>query len=332
MGEQYAGRDADRNLPAERSGVRFLIVTARSEGQRLDNFLLRELPGVPKTRLYKALRKGEVRVNRGRAKPGQRLTEGDSVRLPPLHQPARRKPPPVPWHWAERLAGRVVLEDENLLVINKPSGLAVHGGSGVNLGLIECLRQLRPEDRDLELVHRLDRDTSGLILVARRPRALKALHEKLRGDGVEKVYLALVAGRWPRGLHEVDAPLEKQARASGERVVRASAAGRRSLTRFRVVERFPTATLVEARPVTGRTHQIRVHALHAGHPLVGDVKYQGEREATLAEQGGLERLFLHAWRLCFSLGDPLRAYDLVAPLDPDLEDFLEKLRNTMKKK
>ena len=326
MGEQRASGDGGRGRPTERSAVRLVTVTARSDGQRLDNFLLRELPGVPKTRLYKALRKGEIRVNKGRAKPGQRLAEGDTVRLPPLHQPARRKPPPVPWYWADRLAGRIVLEDEDLLVIDKPAGLAVHGGSGVNLGLIECLRQVRPDDRDLELVHRLDRDTSGLILVARRPRVLKELHAKLRGDGVEKVYLALVAGRWPRGLSEVDAPLEKQARASGERVVRVAAAGRRSVTRFRVVERFRHATLVEARPLTGRTHQIRVHALHAGHPLVGDVKYQGEREAALAEAGGLGRLFLHAWRLRFSLGDPPRCYDLEAPLDEDLERFLETLR------
>jgi 23S rRNA pseudouridine955/2504/2580 synthase len=330
MGEQHVSDGGGGPRLTERHGVRVVTVTARSDGQRLDNFLLRELPGVPKTRLYKALRKGEIRVNKGRAKPGQRLAEGDSVRLPPLHQPVRRKPPPVPFYWADRLAGRIVLEDEDLLVIDKPAGLAVHGGSGVNLGLIECLRQLRPEDRDLELVHRLDRDTSGLILVARRPRVLKELHAKLRGEGVEKVYLALVAGRWPRGLAEVDAPLEKQARASGERVVRVSAAGRRSVTRFRVVERFRDATLVEARPLTGRTHQIRVHALHAGHPLVGDVKYQGGREAALAEQGGLDRLFLHAWRLRFSLGDPPRAYDLEAPLESDLEQFLEILRNRLK--
>ena len=326
MGEEHASGDAGRGRPTERSGVRLVTVTARSDGQRLDNFLLREVPGVPKTRLYKALRKGEIRVNKGRARPGQRLAEGDTVRLPPLHQPVRRKPPPVPWYWADRLAGRIVLEDDDLLVIDKPAGLAVHGGSGVNLGLIECLRQVRPDDQGLELVHRLDRDTSGLILVARRPRALKELHAKLRGEGVEKVYLALVAGRWPRGLSEVDAPLEKQLRASGERVVRVTAAGRRSVTRFRVVERFRDATLVEARPLTGRTHQIRVHALHVGHPLVGDVKYQGEREAALAEAGGLDRLFLHAWRLRFSLGDPPRAYDLEAPLGEELERFLEKLR------
>ncbi len=311
----------------ERGRVRFLTVTGRSDGQRLDNFLLREFPGVPKTRLYRAMRKGEIRVNKGRARPGQRLAEGDSVRLPPLHQSVRRQPPPVPWHWADRLARRVVCEDEGLLVINKPAGLAVHGGSGVDLGLIECLRQVRPADRELELVHRLDRDTSGLILVARRPRVLRELHEKLRGEGVEKVYLALVAGRWPRGLQEVDAPLDKRARASGERVVKVSREGRRSVTRFRVVERFRDATLIEARPLTGRTHQIRVHALHAGHPLLGDVKYQGKREEVLAARGGLARLFLHAWRLRFTLDDPPRGYELEAPLDDDLKAFLEKLRN-----
>jgi 23S rRNA pseudouridine955/2504/2580 synthase len=317
------------DTPVGNSSVRHLTVGERSDGQRLDNYLLRELRGVPRSRLYKALRKGEIRVNRGRARPGRRLAAGDEVRLPPLHQPAQRTPPPVPYYWAERLAGRIVHEDRDLLVVNKPSGLAVHGGSGIDLGLIECLRQLHPEEASLELVHRLDRDTSGLLLVARRPRVLRELHGLLRGEGqgVDKVYLALVAGRWPRALTEIEAPLEKHALASGERMVRVSAAGRSALTRFRVREWLPGATLLEVRPVTGRTHQIRVHAKHAGYPLLGDDKYQGDQERALAASLGLRRLFLHAWQLAFQLGDPPVPWRFEAALDQELESALEKLRN-----
>jgi 23S rRNA pseudouridine955/2504/2580 synthase len=203
----------------------------------------------------------------------------------------------------------------------------VHGGSGLSFGLIECLRQLRPEDRSLELVHRLDRDTSGLILIARRPAVLRELHALLRGDGVHKEYLALVAGRWPRSLHEVEAPLEKNVLRSGERMVRVAGGGKAALTRFRVIELLPGATLVRAEPVTGRTHQIRVHAAHAGHPLLGDEKYQGERERALARELGLKRLFLHAHRLVFRLGSPPLAYALEAPLDAELDAVLTRLRS-----
>lgn len=304
--------------------ARQVTVDARGDGQRLDNYLLREIRGVPKSRLYRALRKGEIRVNGGRAQPGRRLAAGDRLRLPPLHQ-AQRAAPALPFHWGARLAERIVHEDPELLVVDKPAGLAVHGGSGITLGLIECLRQLRPEERSLELVHRLDRDTSGLLLLARRPQTLRELHGLLRQDAVDKVYLALVAGRWPRALTEVEAPLEKRALASGERTVQVSEAGRSALTRFRVRARFAEATLLEVRPVTGRTHQIRVHARHAGHPLLGDVKYQGPREQRLAAQLGLRRLFLHAWRLGFTLGAPGRRRAFEAPLDGELRQILEKL-------
>ncbi len=308
-----------------RPGVRHLEVDEGSEGQRLDNFLTRELKGVPRTRLYKALRKGEIRVNKGRVKADYRLAVGDLVRIPPLRVPAPSEAAPVPRFWSERIAERIVYEDDALLVVNKPSGLAVHGGSGLNYGLIESLRQMRPGDRYLELVHRLDRDTSGLIMIARKPAILRELHRLLRGDGVDKRYLALVAGKWPRSLSRVEAPLQKNVLQSGERMVRVDREGKPSATEFTVVERFSDATLVEAKPVTGRTHQIRVHALHAGHPLLGDDKYGSERGAQLCAQIGLKRLFLHASRLRCKLPG-IGAVDWQAPLDDDLESALTKLR------
>jgi len=308
-----------------RPGVRHLTIDENSSGQRLDNYLVRELKGVPRARLYRALRRGEVRVNKGRVKADYRLVAGDLVRIPPLRQPDRPGPPTIPRYWAEQLADRVVYEDGRLLVINKPSGLAVHGGSGLSYGLIECLRQLHPEDRYLELVHRLDRDTSGLLLVARRPATLRELHRQLRGDEVEKRYLALVAGKWPASLGVVEAPLEKNVLQSGERMVRVSREGKPSRTGFSVVERLRGATLVEARPVTGRTHQIRVHAKHAGFPLVGDDKYGDQRTEALAASIGLKRLFLHACFLSFTLPDVGRL-ELRAALDVDLESALQKLR------
>jgi 23S rRNA pseudouridine955/2504/2580 synthase len=315
------------NTPARQTaGVRHLTVDQDSSGQRLDNFLLRELKGIPRTRLYRALRKGEVRVNKGRARADYRLVTGDLVRIPPLRRPEPTEPPVVPHYWASQLEQRVVYQDRDLLVINKPAGLAVHGGSGLNFGLIECLRQLRPDDRYLELVHRLDRDTSGLILIARRPAMLRELHRQLREDKVHKRYLALVAGNWPGSLRVVDAPLEKNHLQSGERMVRVTREGKKSITEFAVVERLPEATLLEARPVTGRTHQIRVHARHAGFPLLGDDKYSDEKTTSLCRKLGLKRLFLHARALTFNLPEG-RSLTLEAPLDDDLEAILNKLRN-----
>ena len=295
--------------------MRLVTVDERGDGQRLDNFVLRECPSVPKTRLYRAMRKGEIRVNKGRARPEQRLARGDVVRLPPLAV-AEREHATAPPGWQARLAESVVLEDDDLLVINKPSGLAVHGGSGLHFGLIETLRGMRPELRFLELVHRLDRDTSGLILLAKRPAALRALHALLRQEGgVDKGYLALVAGRWPRHLRQVEAPLERWERGS-ERIVRVAAGGKASHTDFRVREVFAACSLVEARPRTGRTHQIRVHTAHAGHPILGDVKYGDPPSDALTRELGLRRLFLHAESLAFRLGD--RDYRLSADLDDEL--------------
>ncbi|MDH4041116.1 MAG: 23S rRNA pseudouridine(955/2504/2580) synthase RluC [Gammaproteobacteria bacterium] len=318
--------DPEQDLPP--TGVHHLSVDEDSAGQRLDNYLVRELKGVPKTRLYRALRKGEIRVNKGRVKADYRLAAGDSVRIPPLRRPAPTEPAPVPRYWAEQIAQRLVYEDDNLLVINKPSGIAVHGGSGLSFGLIESLRQLRPGDRYLELVHRLDRDTSGLIMIARRPAMLRELHRQLREDEVDKRYLALVAGNWPKSLRVVEAPLEKNVLQSGERMVRVARDGKRSVTEFTVVERFEGATLVEAKPITGRTHQIRVHARHAGFPLLGDDKYSDERSSDLTIALGLKRLFLHARSLRISMPET-GPMTLEAALDDDLENILTKLRNSL---
>lgn len=308
-----------------RPSVRHLTVDESSSGQRLDNFLTRELKGVPRTRLYRALRKGEVRVNKGRVKADYRLVTGDVVRIPPLRTPTPSDPPTIPRYWSEQLRQRVIYEDGSLLVIDKPSGLAVHGGSGLSFGMIESLRILRSEERYLELVHRLDRDTSGLIMVARRPAILRELHRQLREDHVDKRYLALVDGKWPRNLKRVDAPLQKNVLQSGERVVRVEKEGKRSITDFNVVERFDGATLVEAKPVTGRTHQIRVHALHAGFPILGDSKYGSQRGEALCAKIGLKRLFLHARALRFNLPEVGRM-ELDAPLDSELEEALINLR------
>jgi 23S rRNA pseudouridine955/2504/2580 synthase len=312
------------NLKGFMSQVRFIEVTADYQGQRLDNFLLRELRGVPKTRIYKALRKGEIRVNKGRVRGDYRVVEGDSVRIPPLRTAEREAPPSVPARWGKLLEANLVYEDDGLWVINKPSGLAVHGGSGLAVGMIECLRQLASEERFLELVHRLDRDTSGCIMVARKASILKSLHKLLREDRVDKRYLALVAGHWSSNRSFVEAPLKKNTLKSGERVVRVDREGKAARTEFRVVERFKNATLVEAKPITGRTHQIRVHCLQAGHPILGDDKY-GDRDANRqAADSGLKRLFLHAASLKFRLGDQRLA--LSAPLDEELEAYLGKLR------
>lgn len=317
---------SDNNSGQVAHGVRFVTVDERGDGQRLDNFLQRECPKVPKARVYRAIRKGEIRINKGRAKPERKLKTGDLVRLPPMTVKEPSSPGIAPSGWQKRLEKAAVFEDEQVLVVNKPPGLAVHGGSGLNFGLIETLRSIRSELHFLELVHRLDRDTSGLIVLAKKPAALKELQRLLRErKGMKKHYLALAEGRWPAHLRQIEAPLLRQERASGERIVRVSASGQPSLTTFRVKERFATATLVEASPVTGRTHQIRVHAQHAGHPLLGDDKYESEAGRSLATQLRIKRLFLHAHRLEFKIGD--KQYKLEAPLTDELDSILSRLSN-----
>ncbi|MEY0428634.1 23S rRNA pseudouridine(955/2504/2580) synthase RluC [Providencia rettgeri] len=308
--------------------VQFIDISDDEAGQRIDNFLLTKLKGVPKSMIYRIIRKGEVRVNKGRIKPEYKLVEGDQVRVPPVRV-AERETTPVSAKLDKvaALANCILFEDDVLLVLNKPSGTAVHGGSGLSFGVIEGLRALRPEARFLELVHRLDRDTSGILLVAKKRSALRALHEQLRLKQMQKDYLALVRGNWQSHMKIVQAPLLKNILQSGERVVKVSSEGKPSETRFKVEERFDNATLIKASPVTGRTHQIRVHTLYAGHPIAFDDRYGDKQFDSQLAGIGLNRLFLHASALKFThpkTGEEMR---LQAPLDNQLNHSLKILRS-----
>ncbi len=311
--------------PAITSSVQLLEVAPDHAGQRIDNYLRAQLKGVPKTLVYRILRKREVRVNKGRIKPDYKLQAGDVIRVPPLRLAERDEPAPLAQGLLERLEAAIVYEDKALIVLNKPAGIAVHGGSGLNYGVIEAFRQLRPESKDIELVHRLDRDTSGLLMIAKKRSMLRHLHEALRGDGVDKRYLALVRGSWPAVKKQVRAPLMKSNLRSGERMVEVNVEGKDALTLFRVVRRFGEfATLVEASPVTGRTHQIRVHARHAGHAIAGDSKYGDDDFTREVRELGGKRLFLHAHALRVPLpeGGELK---LEAPVDDMWVQTLERL-------
>lgn len=300
-------------------------VDADQAGQRIDNFLRTALKGAPKSLIYRILRKGEIRVNKKRVKPDTRLCAGDLVRIPPVRVAERGESAPVGAGLADHLEGAVLYESDSLIVLNKPAGLAVHGGSGVTLGLIEALRQLRPDCRFLELVHRLDRDTSGCIMVAKKRSMLRYLHDALRMRKVNKIYHALVVGRWPRRRDKVDAPLQRFELKSGERIVKVHPEGKASITEFKVLNRYQEiATLIEARPLTGRTHQIRVHTQFAGHPIAGDVKYTPDADNREFRARGIKRLMLHAARLELTLPDGERLR-VEAPLDPDTESALSRL-------
>lgn len=314
-------------------------VDEESAGQRLDNFLLRQLKGVPKTHVYRIIRSGEVRVNKGRAAADTRVAAGDTVRLPPVRiseAVADKAELPVP---AREFP--VLLEDEHVVAVDKPAGVAVHGGSGVSFGVIEQLRRARPGARMLELVHRLDRETSGILLVAKKRSALLALQDQFRQRETGKTYLALVAGDWPASRKVIDVPLHKYLQADGERRVKVVARddpdGMRSITLVKVARQLklplPRAgegrgadgvfSLLEVTIKTGRTHQIRVHLASAGHPILGDDKY-GDFELNRALQKlGLKRMFLHAWRLQFDHPATGERVELLAPLPPELKKFCD---------
>lgn len=308
--------------------VQFVTIDGDEAGQRIDNFLLARLKGVPKSMIYRIIRKGEVRVNKGRIKPEYKLAAGDSIRIPPVRVAEKEEYAVSPkLEKVSALAECILYEDEHVMLINKPSGTAVHGGSGLSFGVIEGLRALRPEARFLELVHRLDRDTSGVLLIAKKRSALRSLHEQLRLKQMQKDYLALVRGQWQSHTKVVQAPLLKNILQSGERVVKVSSEGKPSETRFKVEERFEFATLVKASPVTGRTHQIRVHTLHAGHPIAFDDRYGDRDFDTQLASTKLNRLFLHASSLTFihpSTGEKMR---IEAPMDKTLRYCLQVLRN-----
>jgi 23S rRNA pseudouridine955/2504/2580 synthase len=311
----------------KKTGVQILTVGEENDGQRIDNFLIGHLKGVPKSYIYRIIRRGEVRVNKGRKSASYRVRKADLVRVPPLRLAEREDPDQPGRKMLERVREAVIHRDERVLVINKPTGLAVHGGSGINLGVIEVVRALYPEERQLELVHRLDRDTSGCLLISRRRSALRNLHQLIRGSLVDKRYLALLAGNWSVDRVEVDQPLLKNTLQGGERVVRVDSRGKAALTKFRVRRRFEGCMLVEAELITGRTHQIRVHAAHLGTPILGDSKYGDDGANRRLRESGLRRLFLHAESIAFRWPEEAGGgkFRVSAPLDPDLENLLERL-------
>jgi 23S rRNA pseudouridine955/2504/2580 synthase len=307
-----------------KSSVRHVQIDAETAGQRLDNLLGRLLLGVPRSRIFRLIRRGEVRVNGRRAGPEQRLTAGDRVRVPPVREMAADAPRRVPAALIQAVEAAIIHEDERLLVLDKPAGLAVHGGSGLSFGVIEALRASRPTET-LELAHRLDRDTSGCLIVARRGAALRVLHALLREGSVQKSYLALLAGRWKLGHKSIEAPLRTDLRVGGERTVKVDSQGKAARTEFKLIEHYGArASLVEATLHTGRTHQIRVHAAYCGHPVLGDQKYGTEAANGALAALGLQRMFLHAHSLAFSWPDGT-AQSFSAPLPAELRAVLDRL-------
>lgn len=308
--------------------VTYRTADENDDGQRLDNYLARILKGVPRSMLYRILRRGEVRVNKGRVTPSYKLKKGDTIRIPPVK--VTEGPVTIPssnLHLVQDLKNRILFENDDLLVVNKPAGLAAHGGSGIEFGLIEALRALKPEQRFLELAHRLDKETSGCLIVAKRRSALRNLHEQFRQRIVKKRYLTLVPGKWDRRVHLVDAPLVRNELRSGERMVEVSfKSGAPSSTGFDVVEFLNGASLVAAMPHTGRTHQIRVHTAYVKHPVGGDEKYGDKEFNAHLKEIGLKRMFLHAFRITFLNPADNHVLKVEAPLPDELEAAVEALR------
>jgi 23S rRNA pseudouridine955/2504/2580 synthase len=301
--------------------VRWIDVTEDDAGQRIDNYLVARLKGVPKSRIYRILRSGEVRINSKRVGPEQKVIAGDRIRVPPVRVAERPEEAPAP-----HFKLPILFEDEALVAIDKPAGLAVHGGSGIAHGVIESLRSIRREARFLELVHRLDRETSGVLLVAKKRSALTALHEMMRTRAIDKRYLAGVAGRFRNQVQRVRLSLAKRVNDAGEKHVRVSDDGQEAETVFRLVERGGDMSLLEAELLTGRTHQIRVHLAHLGHPVLGDDKY-GDFELNKAlRKEGLKRMFLHAAKLSFAHPLTGKALELISPLPADLEKFRSRIK------
>jgi len=307
--------------------VELRTIGSEEAGQRVDNYLLRILKGVPRSRVYRILRRGEVRVNRGRIRADYRLQAGDLVRIPPIrtgNASSSKKPPPQ-----QGLGNSILYEDDRIIVLNKPAGMAVHGGSGLSYGVIEALRAERPNAPYLELVHRLDRETSGCLLIAKRRSELRTLHELMRAGRVEKHYLALVKGHWTKGSLAVDFALRKNQLMGGERIVRVDPDGKPSRSRFKPVTRWKHISLMEVELESGRTHQIRVHAAALGHPLAGDTKYGDPEFNREMRKLGLKRLFLHAGSIAYQIPDTGRSIHVSAPLADDLRKVLDGLENPL---
>ncbi len=319
-------QDASQNDPnMHHKNVQYVEIDENNDQQRVDNFLIATLKGVPKSRIYRMVRKGEVRINKKRCKVLQRLVIGDLVRIPPVRVSIKEVTEYIPDFLKRSLEQNILFEDDYLLVINKPSGFAVHGGSGINAGIIEALRTIRPDARFLELVHRLDRDTSGCLIIAKKRSALRVLHAQFRDNGVEKTYQALLSGCWQRKKCWVDMPLLKNISKGGERMVVVSKQGKPSETLFRRLQTFKNSTWVEAMPKTGRTHQIRVHAAWLGHAIVGDERY-GQSDINQAfKKVGFKRLVLHAGRLVFKHPSSGEKMLVVAPLPDELDKLIKQL-------
>ena len=311
--------------PEPKTKVRFVSISADQAGQRIDNFLLARLKGAPKSLIYRILRKGEVRVNKGRIKPPYKLQAGDEVRIPPVR--LSEKPVSTPGRSSlDVIANNILYEDKRVLVLNKPSGFAVHGGSGLSYGIIEALRALYPNAPYLELVHRLDRDPSGCLLIAKKRSMLRFLHEQLREHRLHKRYLTLVKGLWQGGRQTINAPLRKNTLRSGERVVRVDDSGKVAISHFRPRTTSDLASLIEVDLETGRTHQIRVHAAYSGHPIAGDEKYGDADFNQKMRSYGLKRLFLHASKISFRLSpDSEEMTEVEAPLEASLQNTLKQL-------
>jgi len=304
------------------SSVQKLIIDADQAGQRLDNFLFTYLKGVPKTRIYKMLRKGEVRVNSGRIKPLYRLKAGDQLRIPPVHQKQRTNQVSSALDDVQKLESQIIYETDRLIVLNKPSGMAVHGGSGISFGVIEAMRSLRPQQKYLELVHRLDRATSGCLLIAKRRSTLRFLHQQLRERQITKIYHAIVTGLWPEKIKQVNLALIKSTLKSGERISRVSAEGKPSITGFKLLDTFKDTSLIEARPITGRTHQIRVHCAASGYPICGDSRYDINNIAPFSD-----RLYLHAHTIKFKETQDGQIITVTADTDKHWNHRLVKTEN-----
>jgi len=304
--------------------AQYLTASAADEAQRLDNFLLKTLKGAPRSLIYRIIRSGEVRINKGRAQASYRLQLNDLIRIPPLRL-STKTAPIIANSQLEQLKNAIIYEENGLLVINKPASIAVHGGSGISYGVIEGLRKLRPDLPELELVHRLDRETSGLLMLASKRSMLRYLQQQLQNGQIKKTYTALVQGIWRHDQIKIDAPILKNVLASGERISRINQAGKTAQTKFKLLQSFgENASLISAQPITGRTHQIRVHCQYAGHPIAGDSKYGNDAFNQIIAKLGSKRLFLHANSLQFKLPNGTKL-ELKAPLAPIWQELMAKI-------
>ncbi|XZQ56591.1 MAG: 23S rRNA pseudouridine(955/2504/2580) synthase RluC [Arsenophonus sp.] len=306
--------------------VKFITIDNNEEGQRIDNFLLMRLKGVPKSKIYHIIRKGEVRVNKSRIKPEYKIKKDDLIRIPPIYL-FKKEQNVISTKFYKKyiLTEYIIYEDEHLLVLNKPSGISVHGGTGINFSVIEVLRSLRPEIYFLELVHRLDRETSGVLLIAKKRSALRILHQQLRLKQMQKQYIALVRGHWPEHIKIIKAPLLRNTLQSGERIVKVSNNGKFSETHFKIEKYFSNSTLIKINPITGRTHQIRVHTQYVKHPIACDNRYGDINFNQQLAIIGLKRLFLHASSLMFFHPVNMKKLTFYATLDQKLKNYLTLL-------